>query len=354
MARGNLFLGTARGSLGDITLYRYDSEQVSRIRVRRIKNPQTIEQVVPRIILTTISKAYSAMSMICNDSFQDYSGNEKNMRRFLKLNNAWLKEQTYYYYYGFKDKTIKGDFSGNYNLKDQVKMVINPYIISEGDLPSVGYNLCDPVDGLKLPVGANQEITYQQMCDLLNVPQGAQLTLVQLIGDSDSQIVDRMLFSRVILYPNNGNMSTLLVNNGAVRNPNARNEGEMTINSTGSDGNYSYLFKIPYKADYPTQSIMGAALIVSYYENKKWRRSSQAILPSNAALIEHDELGALISMSDALESWRKNVNSSLYLNQANEDDTSTQALGLRNAESSALDEIPDTDTKRKRRSNPQD
>lgn len=339
MARGNLLLGTARGSLGDITFYRYDSQQVSRVRVRKIKNPKTIEQLVPRIILTTVSKAYSAMQFICKDSFQDYSGAEKNMRRFLRVNNMWLKEVTYKYYYGWRDKIYEADYSGNYNEKDTFKMVINPYFVSEGDLPTVNYNKCNYENGLMLPVGTVKEMTYQQMIDLLGVPQGAQLTLLQLVGNGATQYVDKVMYSRVVLSPASGGMNTQFLNNGAVRNPNTKNEGDLTVNAIDNEGSYTYAWKIPFTQEYEEQVILGAALIVSYYENGKWRRSSQYIKCVEGVFESRDEYGILIPMSEALETWEKDVNSSLYLNQSNTN-TSAQTRTLETAEADEEDVAP--------------
>lgn len=314
MARGNLFLGTARGSLGDIVLYRYDSQQVSRVRVRRIKNPQTDAQLVPRIILTTVSKAYSTMIGICEDSFQGYSGNEKNMRRFLKVNNMLLKEKVddnFWRWWQFK--TGNGNV-GNFNQRDTMKMVINPYLISEGDLPQVPYGRFDGTTGLSLAATGGENTTYQQMCDYLGVPLGAQLTYVQLVGDSLTGYVDRCMYSRVILEPSSGGGETVLINDGAIRSPNIKNEGELKIYGSDRGGDYNLYFNIPFSQAYSTQEILGAAFIVSLYEGKTWRRSTQYIQlnPSTGG----DSLEDIAPMGTALESWIKAINSDKYLNQA--------------------------------------
>lgn len=345
MARGNLLLGTARGSLGDITFYRYDSQQVSRVRVRKIKNPKTVEQLVPRIILTTVSKAYSAMQFICKDSFQGYSGAEKNMRRFLKVNNMQMKEMAYKYYYGYRNHEYDDDFSGNFNEKDTFKMVINPYFVSEGDLPTVPYTVLTNDGGLYMPWTNNPDFTYQDFCDFLGVPAGAQLTLLQLVGNAETQYVDRVDVSRIILSPASGGMSTKMINSGAVNSPNPRNEGVMKINLINEEPDFFLSFETPFEQEYPTQYILGAALIVSYYENGMWRRSSQYILCGEEALNKHNEAGILISMSDALDTWMKDVNSSMYLNQANTDTQST------NKQLRTIDEVEapsETKTRRKK------
>ena len=49
MAKGNLILGTASRSIGDVTMYRRNGQQVSRARVRNIGNPRTEGQAKQRM-----------------------------------------------------------------------------------------------------------------------------------------------------------------------------------------------------------------------------------------------------------------------------------------------------------------
>ena len=42
MAKGNMLLGFSRGSVGDLTFYRRNSQQVTRARARVVKNPKTL------------------------------------------------------------------------------------------------------------------------------------------------------------------------------------------------------------------------------------------------------------------------------------------------------------------------
>ena len=48
MAKGNLFLGMGRGSVGDVTFYRADGQQLSRARNRKPRNPKTNAQLIQR------------------------------------------------------------------------------------------------------------------------------------------------------------------------------------------------------------------------------------------------------------------------------------------------------------------
>lgn len=92
MASGNLILGTARKSIGDITLYRRNGKQVSRVRVRKIANPKSNGQIIQRAILSTVGLMYSKGKAIFDHSFEGYKVGSENMARFNSLNLRKLRE----------------------------------------------------------------------------------------------------------------------------------------------------------------------------------------------------------------------------------------------------------------------
>lgn len=84
MAKGNMFLGMSRGSVGDVTFYRNRGQQVARVRNRKPMNPKTEAQVIQRMILATASKAYSRMKGIVDHSFQGVQYGGVSQSYFLK------------------------------------------------------------------------------------------------------------------------------------------------------------------------------------------------------------------------------------------------------------------------------
>ena len=70
MAKGNMLLGQAVGSLGDITFSRVNGKQVIKSKPSVVKNPQTEAQLIQRILMNTVIQAYSKMSEICDHSFE--------------------------------------------------------------------------------------------------------------------------------------------------------------------------------------------------------------------------------------------------------------------------------------------
>lgn len=93
MAKGNLFLGMGRGSVGDVTFYRADGQQLSRARNRKPRNPKTNAQLIQRAISATIVQAYKAGSIIFDHSFEGKSVPAGSQRAFLSTNMRKLREQ---------------------------------------------------------------------------------------------------------------------------------------------------------------------------------------------------------------------------------------------------------------------
>ena len=93
MSKGNPLLGMGRGKLGDIVLSRAYGEQIARARAKVVKNPRTTGQQVQRIILATVTKAYSQMKPIVNHSWQGVSYGGASMNKFNKLNMDFLRAQ---------------------------------------------------------------------------------------------------------------------------------------------------------------------------------------------------------------------------------------------------------------------
>lgn len=133
MAKGNPVLGTMSGKLGDLVFYRREGRQISRARVREIKNPNSQKQQVQRMVMTTAAQAYSAFKRICDHSFEGIQVGQKSMSYFLSKNADLLRG-------GIEaaiDGTLTGDADFNFCKKGNNRMVANPYIISKGTLAPV-------------------------------------------------------------------------------------------------------------------------------------------------------------------------------------------------------------------------
>lgn len=166
MARGNIFLGMGRGSIGDVTFYRADGQQLSRVRNRRPKNPKSQAQLFQRAIMATVIKAYQAGKEIFDHSFQGYSVGAQNQRQFMSLNSKMLRQ------------LVATDINTPIATNDQKARVVapgantpvaNPFIISRGSYQQ-NFFAFDPSDNtFYSPEGVASETVaeYAQRCNLI-------------------------------------------------------------------------------------------------------------------------------------------------------------------------------------------
>lgn len=171
MARGNLLLGMGRGSVGDVTFYRSDGQQLSRARNRKPRNPKTQGQLYQRAIMATVVKAYQAGQQIFDHSFQGYSKGSGCQRQFTSLNAKFLRE------------AVSADFAAERPTADQVTRFISPgantpvanmYIISRGSYEQRLFSWNGAAQAFEMPQveqsqgGAAETVAeYAQRCGLI-------------------------------------------------------------------------------------------------------------------------------------------------------------------------------------------
>lgn len=316
MSKGNLFLGFARGKVGDVVFSRQSGEQVARARNRSPKNPQSPLQMLQRVVLKTNSTAYSMLQPICNHSFQGRMEGTENQSRFSEINIAAMRRQ-------LRDVINSGDpeeilqsteynFAGKYSSLAQFRS----YVISEGTLPVLSYDLGSNEGGLTFN-GISATTTYAQLVAALGLQKGDQLTFVGLTIDdranAETSEFNGLKYARVILEPSDDDMSKpfLLAGEGSsytINLPNEKNDGNVVF-FLGKD---KLLITFDGTASASANTLAGFAVIVSRLSGGVWARSTQSlVLDSN--LTQDHNIGYLY---DAIYSFLTAANSSLYLNQA--------------------------------------
>ena len=92
--KGNPILGTGSGSIGDVTIMRRNGSQVTRVRLRKIKNPKSQGQAEQRMINAEVAKFYSPLAGVLETSFEGLSKAD-SYAKFLSINmnlaraNGW-------------------------------------------------------------------------------------------------------------------------------------------------------------------------------------------------------------------------------------------------------------------------
>lgn len=308
MATGNVILGTATGSIGDVTLMRRAGKQVSRVRVRKIGNPKSANQAANRALLNTLGTAYGYLRGIVDHSFQGKSGRLANMREFFKLNQGVARATG--------SVSPSGTDEGfNFNFKGETLMRPNPLKIATGTLPAV--NIEEVKSGTPSVVvgfgikGWQEEMSYNDVVNLLGLEKGDQLTFVgvadpEFVGVRSDSNMPRsygvLLFCRVILEPASGDMTTNFLDGEVINSPNPRNQGYIEIDANGCI-QMTHL---------PASNFIAFGVIVSRYDNGQWKRS-------NCQMLVGEDYVSSNTMSEVYESYMQNEevpSSDLYLNQA--------------------------------------
>lgn len=291
MSKGNLFMGNASGKLADVVLYRNAGAQVARLRVRNPKNPRSEQQLIQRVIQSTTAKAYSVLQSICNHAFEGKQSRTDNQSEFMRLNVARDRYRVSVAPMGWRSLS-------NFNSRDLVEPLANNYIVSAGSLSEMQFKY----DGTDFIIGAGSGLTasdtYQQVCDKLGLQRGDQITIVAA-NVEDNAVMSGMDAARIILEPNDGDMTTVFLGSqGAINKPNEKNEGNFTVNI--AEGTM----------DISMAKYGGAGtIIISRYANGKWLRSTARMFVA-MTIQNAPSLGA------AVDSWKTAVSSDKYLNQA--------------------------------------
>lgn len=305
MSKGNMLLGQARGKVGSLVFSRQNGKQVTRAKAETVRNPQTEKQIVQRIILNTISQAYSRMSAITDHSFEGKTNPAENMAAFMKRNMNELRSK-------IAAAVANGDsFSDIFNFAPigSANFVYNPLVISQGALPKVP--VISVTSGTGAKTGAVAINTYQGVIDAFNLQRGDQLTFINICEDELGN--KYFYYNRVILNPVNENgvnlpLSTAFIADGEIVSPSPKNEGSFAALQYAANG---ITFAIG------NTDVKAAAVIVSREKGDgSWARSEASLILDPQAIEESIDA---MTLQDAIDDFTENsvgLDNSKYLNNA--------------------------------------
>lgn len=335
MASGNLFLGSASRSVGDVTMYVRNGKQISRVRRRQVSNPRSGLQLAQRCVLKTVSTAYSILAPICGQSFQGQQSRSMNQARFQKLNLDLLRSRAAAALdgEGMTDAGVYENTTGNFVGKQAMGAAINPYIISEGSLHFNAFKYSSEGFGV-LTATSISTITYQQFCDLLGVQPGDQITFAVLFSSTEfvgenneapyAGYISDFQYARIILTPSDGDMESALFTSSSgtykINKPNSRNEGSLEFVSDNPSEQTQILLQLIngreliIDSDEPLTATAACA-ILSRQTNSGWQysRSSFEVLSLSIAGVGINDH---LPLNAAVASFETSQDSSKYLNQA--------------------------------------
>lgn len=305
-----MLLGFARGSVGDLTFYRRNAQQITRARSRVVKNPKTLAQQMQRAIMRTAVGAYGVIKSICDHSYEGVAYGADSYAKFLKLNLDMLRSLA-----AAGGENTKSFLPSGFN-----GLVAMPWILSKGSISWNGAESVSFSGDLTFNLGELSAesvgaITYQQFADLLGARKGDQITLIAFKkrADIDESSCLEPIISRIILSSDQGLMTdAMFTAEGKIAFPNALNENTDAFTFQYQTGHL--LCKIPSTQQSPFDAV-GAAIICSRRAaDGSWLRSPSVMTVNTT---EKDG-GYTLRQASMVVSNDIVTPSDWYLNNANE------------------------------------
>lgn len=190
MAKGNLFLGKARGKVGDVILSNLNGVQIARAYQPQVKNPQTSSQAAQRAAFATCAVAGSLMGDIVNHSFDGVKEGADNRNEFVKVNLNLMRQI-------YKDN---GYYALNTWVIPKGAKYVKPFtwMISRGTAGDY-----QPVDAKTLIKGGTKYAELKREYQWLR--NGAQITWVMIEAytpDPESPVLSYRLHKARIVFNN--------------------------------------------------------------------------------------------------------------------------------------------------------
>lgn len=194
MAKGNLFLGTARGRVGSVVFRRRNGQQITSVRTSP-SNPKSEAQCKQRMVFATSVSAAARLRTIVDHSFEGMRYGQDSVNYFTKLNTPMLRAGMNY------DGESEMPDHNNYLVKGAKGLAHMPFQISRGQLsfPQYKWNTTFDAESPGTEIGAEligvqteilqEEIStateYAAVLSYLGLQPGEQLTLVAGLTDNN-------------------------------------------------------------------------------------------------------------------------------------------------------------------------
>lgn len=269
MAKGNLFLGTARKTIGDIVLYRRNGVQQSRVRVRHIANPKTEAQALQRNYMAPVTKFYAPLADVLEKSWEGLNRSE-SLSAFLKANVTLARSSGWY-------------------VEKGAEFLALPYQVSKGILAPLTYT--------------------DSMLMLAETPNDIQVsTISSILVNMGYQLGDQVTFLGFVQDDEKGDIrpvwSRFLMSDSDTSNVFADIAGVVEFIS-GAD-------QLGYLAVEGT--LVGCAIIVSRWDGSKWLRSTQFVKCNEEYLQAFTSPEARAAAIASYRGGDSVVSSDIYLN----------------------------------------
>lgn len=172
MAKSKGFFGLRSGSTKNFTFSELNGQQITKERVYKVKNPRTLQQMRQRMVMATVSAAYSYLKEICDHSFEGFGVGSPCMSEFMRLNLDALKtkaqnDSAVVAFNAFQDKNINPV----------------PFVVAKGSLDEIVPTIADGKLSYSTPKNDADTTTAEGIYAALGLNRGDMVTFILCGGD---------------------------------------------------------------------------------------------------------------------------------------------------------------------------
>ena len=259
MAKSKGFFGLRSGSTKNFTFSELNGQQITKERVYKVKNPRTLQQMRQRMVMATVSAAYSYLKEICDHSFEGFGVGSPCMSEFMRLNLDALKAKA-------QNDAAKVAFNA-YQDKN-----INPvpFIVAKGSLVGPTFDVTGNEISIGFDATSDEITTAESIYNKLGIQPGDLITFLSVCGTEDNTDVYKFtpLPLSIVRFRANKTGAVNSVQDAFTIESNNVNNVEASFSS---DGNI-------YTISTMVENLVMGAVILSRKSADKWLRSTTQML----------------------------------------------------------------------------
>ena len=260
MAKSKGFFGLRSGSTKNFTFSELNGQQITKERVYKVKNPRTLQQMRQRMVMATVSAAYSYLKEICDHSFEGFGVGSPCMSEFMRLNLDALKTKAQ------NDAAVVA-----FNAYQDKNINPVPFIVAKGSLDELHSTMSDEGVQVSFAADVTNLTTAESLYNALGIKAGDLISFISCSGSVKNE-------NGVLLFaPDPLKIIRLRADKtGAVSNI----ENAFSVESNSDDNNAIEFNTKSNEVDI-TQMVSGAymgAVIISRKAADKWLRSNATMV----------------------------------------------------------------------------
>lgn len=172
MAKSKGFFGLRSGSTKNFTFSELNGQQITKERVYKVKNPRTLQQMRQRMVMATVSAAYSYLKEICDHSFEGFGVGSPCMSEFMRLNIDALKAKAQ------NDAAVIA-----FNAYQDKNINPVPFMVAKGSLNEIVPTIAQDKLSWSTPKNDADTTTAEGIYAALGLNQGDMVTFILCGGD---------------------------------------------------------------------------------------------------------------------------------------------------------------------------